>query len=130
MTDAMLRHFLGFDPAMFQTADNSYPRYNIVKNESETEQVTVEVAVPGFYKEDITVQQDGNKLSIKAKQVDWLSEGEEYLHKGFSSKGFDKSFVLGEFMEVSSVSLNYGVLSITIEKNIPEEKRPKTFSIQ
>tara|TARA_E500000318_G_scaffold110536_2_gene126283 strand:+ start:1504 stop:1878 length:375 start_codon:yes stop_codon:yes gene_type:complete len=124
----MLRHFLGFDPEMFESVNTNYPRYNVVRTDEES--VSVEVAVPGFTKEEVKVEQDGNKLQIKAKAIDWLQEGESYLHKGFSSKGFDRQFILGEFMEVDSVILKDGILTINIEKNIPDEKKPKTFNIQ
>jgi|TARA_Y100000114_G_C11635168_1_gene266422 molecular chaperone IbpA len=124
----MLRHFLGFDPEMFESVNTNYPRYNVVRTDEES--VSVEVAVPGFTKEEVKVEQDGNKLQIKAKAIDWLQEGESYLHKGFSSKGFDRQFILGEFMEVDSVRLKDGILTINIEKNIPDEKKPKTFDIQ
>lgn len=129
MTDAMLRHFLGFDPVMFKTVEGNYPRYNIVREES-ADRVSVEIAVPGFGKDDVSVEQDGNKLIIKAKPVNWLEDGEEYLHKGFSSKAFEKDFILGEFMEVNSVRLQDGVLVINVVKNIPEDKRPKIFDIE
>jgi HSP20 family molecular chaperone IbpA len=33
-------------------------------------------------------------------------------------------------MEVDSVRLKDGILTINIEKNIPDEKKPKTFDIQ
>ena len=127
MTNTMLRHFLGFDPDMFETIDNSYPRYNIVKSDDDA--VSVEIALPGFKKDQVKVEQDGNKLHIAAKAGDWLSEGESYIHKGFSSKGFNRQFILGEYMEVHSVRLNDGVLTINVVKNIPDEKRPKTFDI-
>ena len=119
----MLRHFLGFDPAVFETVDTNYPRYNVVRTDDES--VSVEIAVPGFHRDDVSVEQDGNKLLIKAKATDWLQEGESYLHKGFSSKGFDR-----QFMEVDSVRLKDGILTINIEKNIPDEKKPKTFDIE
>lgn len=127
MTNTMLRHFLGFDPDMFETIDNSYPRYNIVKSDDDA--VSVEIALPGFKKDQVKVEQDGNKLHISAKAGDWLEEGESYIHKGFSSKGFNRQFILGEYMEVHSVRLTDGVLTINVVKDIPEEKKPKTFDI-
>ena len=128
MTNTMLRHFLGFDPAMFETVDTNYPRYNVVRTDDDS--VSVEIAVPGFHRNDVSVEQDGNKLLIKAKATDWLQEGESYLHKGFSSKGFDRQFILGEFMEVDSVRLKDGILTVNVVKNIPDEKKPKTFDIE
>lgn len=128
MTDAMLRHFLGFDPVMFKTVEGNYPRYNLIKEEA-TDRVSVEIAVPGFDKDDIKVSVDGRKLIISANPGDWLEDGEDYLHKGFSSKGFNKEFILGDFMEVDSVRLQNGVLSINVVKEIPEDKRPKVFDI-
>ena len=63
----MLRHFLGFDPVMFKTVEGNYPRYNIVREES-ADRVSVEIAVPGFGKDDVSVEQDGNKLIIKHRK--------------------------------------------------------------
>jgi len=113
---------------VFETVDSTYPRYNIVKDMED--QVSVEIAVPGFHRDDVSVEQDGNKLLIKAKAINWLQEGESYLHKGFSSKGFDQQFILGEFMEVDSVRLCDGILTINVVKNIPDEMKPKTFDIE
>jgi HSP20 family molecular chaperone IbpA len=67
MTNTMLRHFLGFDPAVFETVDSTYPRYNIVKDIGD--QVSVEIAVPGFHRDDVSVEQDGNKLLITINVV-------------------------------------------------------------
>ena len=66
MTHTMLRHFLGFDPEMFESVNTNYPRYNVVRTDEES--VSVEVAVPGFTKEEVKVAQDGNSCKSKQKQ--------------------------------------------------------------
>ena len=96
----LARTFLGFDREAFMEDGDKYPRYNIVREES-ADRVSVEIAVPGFGKDDVSVEQDGNKLIIKAKPVDWLEDGEEYLHKGFSSKAFEKDF--DEFFSIFQI---------------------------
>ena len=58
-----------------------------------------------------------------------LNGDKEYIHKGIATRKFDKKFTLGEFIEVQEVALVDGILSVYLEKNIPEEKKPKNFSI-
>ena len=58
------------------------------------------------------------------------SEDSDYVYKGISSKKFSKSFTLAEFTECESAKMENGILSITLEKNIPEDKKPKQIKIK
>ena len=108
------------------TQPSGYPPHNIVRYDDN--QFEIAIAVAGFSEKDLTVKQDQNILTIASKDVD-LNGDKEYIHKGIATRKFDKKFTLGEFIEVQEVALVDGILSVYLEKNIPEEKKPKNFSI-
>ena len=122
---------IGFD-SMFNRLEklndkpSGYPPHNVVKHDDNRFEIAI--AVAGFKEEDLLVEQDQNVLTIASKDVD-LNGDKEYIHKGIATRKFDKAFTLGEFIEVKKVALIDGILSVHLEKNIPEEKKPKTFKI-
>lgn len=122
---------VGFDSILdqiekYNTQSSNYPPHNLIKYSDES--FAIEVAVAGFNEDDLTVEQDQNTLTISSVDVE-AEECVQYAHKGIATRKFEKKFTLGEFIEVTEVSLINGILSILLEKNIPEEKRPKTFAI-
>ena len=122
---------IGFD-SMFNRLEklndkpSGYPPHNVVKHDDN--QFEIAIAVAGFNEKDLFVEQKENIITIASKDVD-LNGNKEYLHKGIATRKFNKTFTLGEFVEVQEVSLVDGILSVYLEKNIPEEKKPKTFAI-
>jgi molecular chaperone IbpA len=105
---------------------SGYPPHNVVKHDDNRFEIAV--AVAGFSEKDLFVEQEENVLTIASKDVD-LNGSKEYIHKGIATRKFNKTFTLGEFIEVKEVSLADGILSIYLEKDVPEEKKPKTFTI-
>jgi molecular chaperone IbpA len=105
---------------------SGYPPHNVVKHDDNRFEIAV--AVAGFSEKDLFVEQEENVLTIASKDVD-LNGSKEYIHKGIATRKFNKTFTLGEFIEVKEVSLVDGILSIYLEKDVPEEKKPKTFTI-
>lgn len=69
-------------------------------------------------------------LTIQGTDKLTCGEEEEYLHKGISGKMFKRTFSLGEFIEVQETKFENGLLSIELEKVIPEDKKPKVFDIK
>tara|TARA_Y100001937_G_C7100240_1_gene322145 strand:- start:1175 stop:1570 length:396 start_codon:yes stop_codon:yes gene_type:complete len=123
------KHFLGFDERFFNPVeDTQYPRHNIVTRGDDY--FRIEMALPGWIKENIKVQLDKRVLTIEGTQKLECGEEEDYLHKGISGKMFRRTFSLGEFIEIQGVSFKNGLLSIELEKVIPEDKKPKVFDIQ
>jgi len=121
---------IGFD-SMFdrleklQTQQQSYPPHNVIKHGDDKYEIAI--AVAGFSEKDLIVEQEENVLTIASKDVD--GEEKEYLHRGIATRKFKKTFTLGEYVEVESVDLVNGILSVNLLKVIPEEKKPKTFVI-
>ena len=109
----------------FDEASKSYPPYNIVKTDDTN--FVVEIAVAGFTKEDISVSVDGGKL-IVATQSDTLDD-RKIIHRGIAKRYFKKTFTLADNVEVVSASMADGLLSINVEKVIPEEQQPIEIEI-
>tara|TARA_A100000172_G_scaffold17996_1_gene9847 strand:- start:170 stop:583 length:414 start_codon:yes stop_codon:yes gene_type:complete len=104
---------------------SNYPPYNIIKK---GETYYIEIAMAGFKQSDINIQVEDNSLSISAIYAD-RKDDIEFVHKGISEREFYKSFALAEYVEVKKAKMVDGILLIELQKNIPEENKPKTIKI-
>lgn len=123
-----------FDDLMRVTAQQpniNYPPYNILKHSEDS--FTIELAVAGFRDGDIDITLEKNVLTIKGDQAERPSperDGEtEYVHHGISSRGFARTFTLADHVEVIGAVMENGILSIELERKVPEEQKPKTIAI-
>ena len=105
----------------------NYPPYNIVKQSEDN--FYIEVATAGFSEGDITINLDNRLLTIKGRIVRDEDVANEYLHRGISSRDFDREFTLAEHVEVVNASQRDGILTIYLERRVPEEKKPKSIAI-
>jgi len=103
----------------------SYPPYNIIKNNERD--YAIEIAVAGFKNDEIDITAEGNKLTVTGK-VKTEQEG-EYLHKGIANRDFSHDFTLAETVIVRSADVEHGLLIIKLENVIPEEKLPRKILI-
>ncbi|NDB86127.1 MAG: heat-shock protein [Alphaproteobacteria bacterium] len=100
--------------------------YNVIKVNEET--YRVDLALAGFDKKDVDVTVDNGTLIVKGEIS--AEESGEALHKGIATRKFTRSFALGEFMEVTGAEFKNGMLAVTVERIIPDEKKPKTIKIK
>jgi len=109
-----------------QQGQNNYPPYNVVKLTDDN--FYIEVATAGFSEGEIDIQLDNRLLTIKGskKREDAIPE---YLHQGISNKDFVREFTLAEHVEVSNALIKDGILTVFLERKIPEERKPKTIAI-
>jgi molecular chaperone IbpA len=109
---------------------NHYPPYNIRKV-NDTDYV-IELAVAGFGKKDIEVKSVENTLTIKSKdkKEEVLDKDENILHRGISQRSFTRSFTVAEDVVVKGADLKDGLLSVKLERIIPDEKKPKIIDIK
>jgi molecular chaperone IbpA len=123
------RALIGFDQ-LFDTleykATTNYPPYNIIK--SDEDNYTIEVAVAGFKKKEITVQVDNNKLSVKGSKEKEDTKV-QYLHHALSARNFTHQFTIAENMVIKSAALEDGVLKVLLERIVPESKKVRTIEI-
>ena len=108
---------------------SNYPPYNIVQVKDNN--YKIEVALAGFDKKDIEVEAKDNALTIRSKQQNETvdEKGKGVVHKGIASRQFNRSFALGEDIKVKDAKLENGLLTIDLEREIPEEKKPRLIKV-
>ena len=126
--DAMFDALEAFQEFQPHPGDGSrgYPPYNLIRD---GENYTLELALAGFTEKDLTVELKDNKLSIENKRDD-ATQNDDYIHRGIASRYFRREWLLHDDVVVKSAELNNGMLSISLEKIIPEEKKPKIIKIK
>jgi molecular chaperone IbpA len=123
--------FIGFNRELnrlnnlHKTNSQSYPPYNVRKHDEDT--FVVELAIAGFNKESIKVTEHEGTLKIEGERPE---DAETYIHKGIAGRKFTRTFVLGEYMHVDDADLLDGILYVTVKRDVPEEKKPKTIKIK
>ena len=106
--------------------NTNYPPYNIIKNDGSNYEI--EVALAGFKPEEIEVSTEQNILRVASK-VEKRDTERTYIHKGLSKRSFSHSWQLADDVRVSSVDFADGLLSIALEKIIPEHQKKTTYTI-
>ena len=119
-----------FDELLKTTQQNqtNYPPYNIIKDGEND--FRIEVATAGFNEGEIKIELDNRLLTITGSQVSTSEESTEYLHRGISSRDFQREFTLAEHVEVIDAQNRNGILSIKLQRKIPVELLPKTIDIK
>jgi molecular chaperone IbpA len=112
-----------------RTTQNNYPPYNVIKVGEDL--LILEFALAGFDKSEVSIKVENNQLKVTGQRSE-VEEDESvtFLHKGIAARKFSTVFNLPEYMEVESALFSNGILELTLEKHVPEEKKPKTIEIQ
>lgn len=138
-----MRHFdfsplykstVGFDrlASLFDeisTADNNspaYPPYNIERINEDEYRITM--AVAGFTDDELNIEIEGNALSITGQKVA-KDDQTEYLHRGIATRNFERKFELDDYVVVNGADLENGLLHISLKREVPEAKKPKSIPI-
>jgi molecular chaperone IbpA len=122
--------FIGFE-RMFDrlsgttTQQSGFPPYNVRKVDEDN--YVVELAVAGYNKESLDITEHDGVLTIKGERPE---DVEEYVHKGIAGRKFTRTFTLAEYMFVKSADLIDGMLYVVVEREVPEEKKPKQILIK
>jgi molecular chaperone IbpA len=124
------RNSIGLDEwfRRFDTAYEShtnYPPYNLVKESSVD--FRLEIALAGYKKEDIEVTTEWNKLFVEAKKVADADDG--YIHQGLAKRAFTRTWTLSDDVEVKDVSYVDGLLTVKLNRVIPEHQKKKVYEI-
>lgn len=108
----------------------NYPPYNIVKVEDN--KYNVEVALAGYNKKDIEVITENGQLTIKSKKSDKdeSKEDGDVIYKGIAKRYFERSFTIADDVEIKGAELKDGLLTVALEKIVPENKKPKVIDIK
>ena len=127
--DAAMTYSVGFEDLfnrMHSSASihTSYPPYNIVK-ETESEW-RIEMALAGWSKDDIEVSTEQNVILIKSKDQE-KADPTEYVHQGVAARSFARGFNLSDDVEIGEVTFVNGMLTIELQKVIPEHQKRRVY---
>ena len=129
----LFRHSVGFDrmQRLMNTANEwdanaqSYPPYNIEQLGEDGYRISM--AVAGFGEADLDVTSKENTLVVSGKLPE--GEGVTYLHRGIAGRAFERRFELAEHIKVSGANLVNGLLQVELTREVPEEKKPRSITI-
>ena len=106
-------------------SSTGFPPYNIRK-EGDYHYV-IEMALAGFSKEDIEVEVADGTLSVRSDKKD---DAADNLYRGISFRKFNRKFTLSDDIVVNDASLDNGMLTINLERVVPEEKKPRLIEVK
>jgi len=103
-----------------------WPPYNIEKTGEDAYRITM--AVAGFAPEEIELVQQQNTLLVNGQKHP-EPEGVEVLHRGIATRAFKQTFNLADHVKVTGASIDNGLLTIELKREIPEALRPRRIEI-
>ena len=116
------------DYVKHQQQSTGFPPYNIQKvKDFEYE---IEMALAGFSKEDIEVEVADGVLTVRSVKENDDVDDEWTLHRGISYRKFNRKFTLADDIVVNNAKLENGLLKISLEQIIPEEKKPRLITVK
>jgi len=121
------RMFDTFETRFANQMQTNYPPHNIVKLDDEN--YYIEMAVAGFKKDEISVEVEGDHITIKGERKRTEETDIQYIHRGLSARDFVRDFQMAEHMVVKGALIQDGLLRIDLEFIIPEEKKPRLIDI-
>ena len=103
-----------------KAAGESYPPYNVEDLGGGALRITL--AVAGFTPDMLSVTVEDRQLTVTGRRDDAGKGGDAYLHRGIAARGFVRSFVLADGMEVARAVLEHGLLHIELVRPEPEKQ--------
>ena len=103
-----------------------FPPYNIRK-EGDYNYV-IEMALAGFGKDDIEVEVADGTLSVRSVKEN--SEDDSTQYRGISYRRFERKFTMADDIVVNGAKLENGMLTVELERVVPEEKKPRLIKVK
>lgn len=109
-----------------ETAQPSYPPYNIEKLDDDAYRISI--AVAGFSEADLSVEVREKSLIVSARKAD-EDEAKSYLHRGIATRAFERRFHLADHVIVTGAAHSDGMLHIELERQVPDALKPRQIQI-
>ncbi|MEJ6780981.1 Hsp20 family protein [Aminobacter sp. Piv2-1] len=129
----LYRSSIGFDrvfdllenASRVTTTIDNWPPYDIARIGEDDYRITM--AVAGFSQDELSMTQEQNMLLVTGEKNG--EDKAEYLHRGIAGRAFERRFQLADHVKVSGASLENGLLTIDLKREIPEEMKPRRIEI-
>jgi len=128
------RSSIGFD-RIFEMLENAtraqavdnWPPYDTVRLSDDRYRITM--AVAGFSRDELDIAVQPNLLVVTGERKEAPQEG-EYLYRGIAGRAFARRFELADHVKVTGANLADGLLTIELQREIPEAMRPRRITIE
>jgi molecular chaperone IbpA len=119
--------FNSFENRLAGQIHNNYPPFNVIQlDESNYE---IEIAVAGFKKSEIDIELNQQQLIVSGEHEDDDKENRVYHHRGLAARNFERSWTLEQYVEVRGAEIKDGILTIKLERVLPEAMKPRKIAI-
>ena len=81
----------------------------------------------GFTPEELSITAQANELLVEGRKAE--DQSRRFLHRGIAQAPFSRHFELADFVKVIAASYENGLLTIELEREIPEAMKPRRVSI-
>ena len=100
-----------------KAGNDGYPPYNIEQSGERSLRITL--AVAGFAEEDLSITVEDRQLVVRGRQSEESGE-RVFLYRGIAGRQFQRSFVLGDGVDVVGATMENGLLHVDLEQVQPE----------
>ncbi|WP_457089694.1 Hsp20 family protein [Microvirga sp. P5_D2] len=129
----LYRSTVGFD-RLFDLLDQNaqiepmtnWPPYNIEKLGDD--QYVITMAIAGFSPDEVEITQKENLLLVSGQRKS-SEEGKQYLHRGIATRTFKQTFNLADHVKVTTATLENGLLTVALKREVPEALKPRRIEI-
>jgi molecular chaperone IbpA len=137
LTSPLMRQTVGFDrfndlfESLVQGTEerfDTYPPYNIEK--AGEDEYRIVMAVAGFTLDDLSITAEGESLMVRGQIDEKPQDGVTCLHRGIAARSFQRSFRLADHIKVVGAEMRDGLLTISLNREIPEEKKARMIQIK
>jgi len=108
-------------------SQSSYPPYNIYKDGLKFQ---IEIALAGIDKKDVDIELCDGILTSTHNNGEETNSNTETVHRGIAKRSFKLKFTLAEDLEVIGAASKNGLLTINLEKVLPDHKKPRVINIK
>ena len=116
------------DTVASQPSGSGYPPYNIEKTGEYAWRIVM--AVAGFSEAELNLTQKEDELLVTGRAQPSRDDRTEFLYRGIAGRDFERRFQLADHVRVTGAKLANGLLSIDLQRELPEEKKPRSIAIQ
>ena len=103
---------------------SNYPPYNLIQlNNHES---TLEIALAGFKKNELQVFTEFGKLYVQGTKEESKVDG-TFVHQGLAQRSFQRVWTVSDDTKVGSVEFTDGLLTVQLNKIVPEHHARKEY---
>lgn len=107
-------------------SDDGYPPYDIERLDEDSYRITL--AVAGFRPDEIEIVAQQNLMTISGKKAE-DEKPDKFIHRGIARRSFERRFQLVDFVQVKTAEFANGLLTITLQREVPEAMKPRKIEI-